>query len=229
MTDTTNAVEVFTSEQEILDLAPIVKEQADSFAIETLDDYNALEVAIVAWLERVKAIERYFADDKKKASELHKSICKKEKDAVEMYMPPIRAAMERRKVWREAREAEDAARQKQATEVAHAKQKEELTEQATSLAARGETAAARVVTQIIENAPAPTVTVASSIPTSKTSKVTKKYDYEIVTPGLVPRNLCDPSDKKIKAQVAAFGSEAVIPGVRVFEVSNETFRIPKKK
>jgi hypothetical protein len=41
-------------------------------------------------------------------------------------------------------------------------------------------------------------------------------DYEITGPEQVPRELCSPDPKKIKAAIAIAGVGAQIPGVRVF-------------
>jgi hypothetical protein len=52
------------------------------------------------------------------------------------------------------------------------------------------------------------------------------YDFEIVAESQVRRPYCDPSAKKIRAAVAAFGPEAedMIGGIRVFKTARQSVR-----
>ena len=43
-----------------------------------------------------------------------------------------------------------------------------------------------------------------------------EWDFEVVKPDLVPREFCDPSEKRIRAFGKLYGAKAVMPGVRFF-------------
>lgn len=53
-------------------------------------------------------------------------------------------------------------------------------------------------------------------PTNDGLSAKEEYDFEVFDEHAVPREFCEPSDKKIKERVKLLGAQAYIPGVRVF-------------
>ncbi len=68
------------------------------------------------------------------------------------------------------------------------------------------------------------VVVQRTAPIVKGRHYVKQWKFEIINPAEVPREYCEPSEKKIRGEVAKMEGAAKIPGVRIFEDTGSSTR-----
>jgi hypothetical protein len=108
------------------------------------------------------------------------------------------------------------------------KQIEETKKIARMMASQGDPRGAKALLKAAENAPAPSLPATSAVPEESGFVETKTYGFEIETPEKVPAKYWVLDESLIRADVNTFGLDANIPGVRVWENTNEHTRKGKR-
>jgi hypothetical protein len=189
-----------------------------SVIVQTSDDYQLAAAELVRHGEARKAVVAAFADAKQKAHEAHKAITKLEGT----FLTKIgESELRLRRAMAEFKEAEQRAlREERARLEAEARERESerQLQEAISVAATGDTAAAEEILA------APVAVPVVILEETKASGVTVRqtWDFEIVDASKIDRRFLVPDEKAIRALVRSLKSDAasVVGGIRVFSTSD---------
>lgn len=200
-----------------------VAQKATALAITTPEAYTvAGEEIIRLAAERRRRVE-FFAPMKSAAHEAHRQICAKEKEALDPLDRATKALESGIRDFRAEQERIRAERQKQIDAEADARMAEEREKKAQELEAMGRTeSAARV--RASDAIPVARTQVDAAIPAVAGLSFAEGFDFEITDAALVPRELCSPDAKAIRAYIRIYQERSKIPGVRVFAVERSRKR-----
>lgn len=204
-------------------LAQPVIDQSANLVIKDHDGFVASWSLVERHDNAIEQLEGMLKPFVKGLDQLHKM-------AVHLFDPwlnPLRASRqhlldERTRFSREEQRKVDEQRRRDAERI----QKEEakkLEEDAKKLAKK-DPETASVLREQAKNVPLPNLPMTRAVPAQRGEVVTPGWDFEITTPDDVPRNLCDPSESRIRKIVSALGDKANIPGVTVWPKSSRSSR-----
>ncbi len=227
-----------------------ILEKANAMTVSCQKDFEMASAFQTFCKTKINNIKEFFKGDKRKADELHASLCAKEKMALAPYVDAYGLAGQKMGAFwaeqeRKRKEAEEAARrERERLEAEAARKHQEEVEKAQKEAedlklaaaataeARGDKEKAQVIleAQIVVTVahPAPIAVAMPVIEAPKAEGTVVRHDwgYRIVDPGMIPREYLIPDEPKIKRIVKALKGETKIPGVEVYA---ETPKVSTRK
>lgn len=205
-------------------LAPLVK-RAESIQIKTDKDFDA------AWIG-VQKIDAFLASEFIKEYEQHcANLAAAHKSAVvlrDRFVKTAKAAkqmlLQKRVAYSDAKEREARAAREREEQKAREQQIKDAEKIAKQLKKAGDKTAAKEVVDYAKNAPVTISRSEPAVPKTDGSVVKVVYLFEIVDPSKVPAKYRPVDESLVRKDVNAFGLDADIPGVRIWEEKREHSR-----
>ncbi len=231
-------VPTFDTPEAAIETALAVAEPLRGFQITTTEQRAAAGDHLVSIAKQIKDREEFFKPMKDAAFKAHRAICAKEGEAL---APLVEARAKVTEAMRQfdtaaerARRAEEQ-RLRQEQEKAHNERvaretKEAAEREAEELRLFGDHEAAAKVIEApprLVIAPPSAIVVPTDVPKTAGVSGTKKWDFNVEQPHLVPRQFLMVDEAKIRKVVTAMGPEANIDGVVVFERTD--YRVNTKR
>jgi hypothetical protein len=197
-----------------------------SKALVVTDDASLAQAGeyLRGYADLTKQIEDWFRDDVRRAHELHKSLTTKRKHALDAIQGEVDRLKRSLGAYVERRDAAQRRREREAEAAAKREADARAAAEAAALEKAGQPELAAAVLEEAIAAPAPVIVLPPATPKVAGVSTVESYSFEIVAEGLVPRDLCSPDPKKIRARVESLKLAAKIPGVRVFRADQVRVR-----
>jgi hypothetical protein len=206
----------------VLDTKPIEQEvtvglaTTENLKVTDAASYAAAAEHLVGYATLKKRIEEYFEADVKNAHTLWSSLTGKRKKAVDAVEARITAIKRMMAGWSQEQERIRREAELKAQLAAKRQEEERIAAEAAMLEVQGQPELAAAVLEQAITAPAPIVSLPSTVPKVAGVSTVEAYDFEVINEGLLPREYLTPDLKKIRARVNDLKSMTKIPGVRVF-------------
>jgi hypothetical protein len=214
----------------VLDTKPIEQEvtvglaTTENLTVTDAASYAAAAEHLVGYATLKKRIEEYFEADVKNAHTLWSSLTGKRKKAVDAVEARITAIKRMMAGWSQEQERIRREAELKAQLAAKRQEEERIAAEAAMLEVQGQPELAAAVLEQAITAPAPIVSLPSTVPKVAGVSTVEAYDYEIINEALLPRTHLTPDHKKIRADVNTLKSMTKIPGVRVFRADQVRVR-----
>jgi uncharacterized protein YdaU (DUF1376 family) len=203
---------------------PRMSQLADGFEISDSDSYEAALPLIQTFIERQNIIKQFFKETKDLAFKTHRSVCAMETVLLEPYVSAEKLIATKRLEYSDRMERERVAREKEKTaKLAKDREEQELAKAAELEQIGAHEEAEQVVTRATQ-APRPAYIEPSNVPKQKGAATRGRWEFVIDDPNIVQREFCDPSEKKIRSHVEAYGDNHNIKGVRAQFKKTEAFK-----
>lgn len=216
--------------QEMQTSLPALVEQAQECEIVNKEDY----IASTSILDRIdkkrRTIAEFFENPARQANDLHKFITGLRATLLKPLVQAETVLKNRRADWRTEQENIRRAEEEEKRRLAKEEQERQALQQATDLAAIGETEAAEIVIDRAASSPPPPVVVQSNVPKEKGISVRKKPKFRILNEALIKREFLIPDESKIQSLVTSLGFDAVaVVGAGSIEVYEEEVESIRRK
>lgn len=181
-----------------------------------------------------KDVEGWFKPVKDWAYRLHRAVCDRESEILRPLRTFETTAKENTDRFRRDEDRKRQEEEQRLAEIGRREEQERLTREAEFLEQRGESELAEQVLEQAVHAPAPVISIASTVPTVRGMSFRANWKWRPIggdTPQararaekLVPREYMCLDEKKLNAYAKAHGAGARIPGIEFFDAGTVAVR-----
>jgi hypothetical protein len=211
-------------------LMPIVK-VAQSLVVNDVASFERaavgvqkLDAFITFWTAATEPAVSAAKKSKQAATNAYTEVCKLRDELVDQAKEMKKLLLQKRVDYRIAVDAEAKRVSDAQAEILRKQQLKDAEKEAKRLERSGDVESANGIREFAKTAPAPQVAPLQTLAKQSGFVMTDDWVFEITNPSLVPRNLCLPSEKLLRAHVNAYQDTIAVPGVKITKKPKEYTR-----